>query len=390
MPAALIRVTIRRLRKGMVIKMLDELKKKSFKKSLPLAIILIAAGIALIIFQANNAIYALTGLAQFEDLAPEEIKNQLVQADLNAVFDNYLEEYSENTSTHRRTTTYLYYITWTGDDYATDYRFITVKVPADMKSAMNGIMDFTNEDDYSHSIHITGKIKKLSQEDYDYFEEYFVDLCGFTQAQFEAMTLPYYIDVNMSLEKGFKYIYVAVVVGGIVLVIWGILRIINAAGGKSLKKFIRDYENAGFTESAIENDVASAVSYTRHDDTKLGRLCFYYNLNSAGPRAIPNNKIMWAYQNTTTHRTNGIKTGTTYSVMFYVEGYKDAFNIGVPNEQTAQDILKRINDTLPWVVVGYSDELRKLYNRERDQFLNLRYNTVEHVAVEPGFAGFNS
>ncbi len=369
--------------------MLDELKKKSFKKSLPLAIILIAAGIALIIFQASNAFYALTGLVQFEDLAPEEIKNQLVQADISAVFDTYLEEYSENTSTHRRTTTFLYYITWTGDDYATDYRFITVKVPADLKSSMNSIMEFTSEDDYSHSVHLTGKIEKLSQEDYDYFQEYFVDICGFTQAQFEDMTLPYYIKVNMSLDSGFKYIYVVAVAAGAGLVLWGILRIVNAARGKCLKKFIKDYENAGYAESAIESDVATAVSYTKHDDIKLGRLCFYHGLSSSNPRAIPNNKIMWAYQNTTTHRTNGIKTGTTYSVMFFVEGYKNAFNIGVPNEQTAQDILKRINETLPWVVVGYSEDLRKLYNRERDQFLNLRYNTVEHVAVDPGFANYN-
>lgn len=370
--------------------MIDALKKKGFKKSLPLAIILIAAGIALIVFQASNAYYALTGLIQFEDLAPEEIRNQLVQADINAVFDNYLEEYSENTSTHRRTTTHLYYITWTGDDYATDYRFITIKVPVDLKSAMNGIMSFTSEYDYSHSVRITGKIKKLSQEDYDYFEEYFVDINGFSQEQFEALTLPYYINVDMSLDSGLRYIYVAAVAAGAGLVLWGILRIINAASGKYLRKFIKDYEDAGFTESAIENDIATAASYTKREDTRLGRLCFYYNMNSACPRAIPNNKIMWTYQNTTTHRTNGVQTGTTYSVMFFVEGYKNAFNIGVPNELIAQDILKKINETLPWVIVGYSDDLRKLYNKERDQFLNLRYNTVEHVAVDSGFAGFNS
>ena len=106
--------------------------------------------------------------------------------------------------------------------------------------------------------------------------------------------------------------------------------------------------------------------------------------------AIPNSKILWAYQNTTTHRTNGIKTGVTYSVMIYVDGRKDAFNIGVPDETTAQNMLTRINDTLPWVVVGYSDDLKKTFSKDRAQFLELRYNTVEHVAVEPGLEGFNS
>ena len=31
-----------------------------------------------------------------------------------------------------------------------------------------------------------------------------------------------------------------------------------------------------------------------------------------------------------------------------------------------------------------------MFNKDRAQFLQLRYNTVEHVAVEPGFEGINS
>jgi len=370
--------------------MLEDLKKKSFKKSLILSIILIIGGISLSVYNVMGAFYSLTGFVQFEELEPDEIRNQMVNIDVNAVFDCYLEEYSENTSTHRRTTTYLYYITWTGDDNATDYRYITIKVPASYDDRMDEIMENTNNSTASQPLSLTGRIKKLSKEDYDYFQEYFVDLCGFSQEEFEGMTSPYYIDVDMSLTSAFKYIYPVLVLAGIGLVVWGVLRIVKAKKGGFLKRFIYDYQSAGLTDNSIESDLATATSYTKHGDTKLGRLCFYYSLNSTTPRAIPNNKIMWAYQNTTTHRTNGIKTGTTYSVMVFVDGYKTAHNISVPNEATAQDILKRMASTLPWVVVGYSEDLRKLFNKDRAQFLNLRYNTVEHIAKEPGFENFNS
>ena len=95
---------------------------------------------------------------------------------------------------------------------------------------------------------------------------------------------------------------------------------------------------------------------------------------------------MWTYQNTTTHRTNGIKTGTTYSVVYFVEGYKNSLNIDVPNEAAAQEILRRLNTTCPWIVVGYSDELKSLFNKNRAEFLQLRYNsTPEHNPVEPAY-----
>ena len=99
--------------------------------------------------------------------------------------------------------------------------------------------------------------------------------------------------------------------------------------------------------------------------------------------------MLWAYQNTTTHRTNGIKTGVTYSVVIFIDGQKTGYTIGVPNEATAQEILKKMNEMFPWVVIGYSEDLRKLFHKDRVHFLELRYNKVAHVAVEPGFEGFN-
>lgn len=281
--------------------MLEELKKKSFKKSLPLSILLIIGGLALAIWNATSAFYALAGLAKFEDLKPDKISNQLVEADLNIVWDCYLEQGTKNTSTNRTTINYYWYIIATGDEYATDYRYMALKVPKKIGSQVDDIMDYYYEYGLpaSEPLEITGKIKKLSGKYYDYFHDYFVDDNEFTEDEFLEHTIPYYIDVNLSMDT-MKYGYVVLFLGGVALIIWGIVRIIGGAKGSSLKTFLADIQNAGLTDSVVESDMAAATAYTKHNDIRLGRLCTYFGLNSAGPRAIPNNKILWAYQSTTT------------------------------------------------------------------------------------------
>lgn len=372
--------------------MLEELKKKGFKKSLPLSIILIIVGLVLAIYNASSAFCALAGYATFEDLKPNQVGGKLVEADINIVYECYLEQGTKNTSTNRTTINYYWYIISTGDIYAADfdednYRYMAIKVPKSLGKQMDAIMNYW----YNYgmpaadSLKVTGKVKRFWPDKYyDYFHDLFVDDYEWSEQDFKDNVIPYYIDVNLSMDT-VRYGYVFLFVGGAALILWGIIRIIQGARGGFLKRFIGDYQTAGYTDSAIESDVASATCYTKHNDIRIGKLCTYYGMNGATPRAIPNNKIMWTYQNTTTHRTNGVKTGTTYSVMVYVEGFKNAFSIGVPDESTAQDILKKMNEIFPWVVVGYSDDLRKMFNKDRAQFLQLRYNTVEHVAVEPGF-----
>lgn len=368
--------------------MLENLKKKSIKKVLTGSILLLIIGVGLIIWQGSNALHVFIGYEQFEKLEPDEIKNQLVKINVDTVFDCYLEEYSENTKTHQQTTTHLYYITWTGDENATDYRYITIKVPKKYQSRMDEIMEDTYNDVYSSPLELTGQIHKLSEEDYGYFEEYFVDTCGFSQSEFEASTSLYYINIFKSTASQ-NGAYLVFFFGGVLLSVWGIIRIVKAFNGSYIKKFQQQYQAAGYSDSMIESDMNSAVSFLKKDVLKLGRLCLY-DLQGTAPVAVPVSKILWAYQSTTTHRTNGIKTGTTYSIQLFTDGAKNAMAIAVPSEAAAQEILQKMNAMYPWVVIGYSAELPKMFKKDRQQFLQLRYNTVEHVTVEPGFEEFQN
>lgn len=363
--------------------MFEDLKKKSLKSSLPISIILIIAGLALAGWHAVNLWYIIAGYADFEQLAPDQIRNQLVDVELTANFGCFLEISERNTEHNTQKTTDLYYVIWTGGDYATDYRYMALRVPPSYRKTLNAMADNTYNQILSDPALLSGKVKKLRGKYYTYFKEYFID-SGFTDKEFEESTIPYYIDCGDKKNMNIGYSVLFSI--GLVTLAAGLIRIIKGLSGGYVKKLYEDISNAGYSESVIEADYAAAEPFDKKEETKMGKLMTYYT-SGATVRAIPNNKIVWAYQNTVTHRTNGVKTGTTYNVVFFVEGYKNEITLSVPDEATAQKMLQRTDSMFPWVIVGYSDELKKMYKSDRDQFLKLRYNTCEHIPAEPDIYG---
>lgn len=361
------------------------------------AIILIVIGLGLVFFQGPEAFYAVVGYTDFESLKPDQIHSRMmVDVDLSLNWGYFIEEYEENTSTHYRRTTDLYYVImtgdWTGEYYVDDdfdFRYMAIKVPASYKNRMEEMADYTYEGYLSEPISFTGEIRRMSSEDYGYFKEFFTyGEDGWTTEEFEEWTLPYYIQTQVSKSSS-DGVAIVVCLIGLGLLIWGIVRICRAASGSSLKSFRKAIAAEGCTETTVESDYNSAQSFTKNGSIKIGRLFIYY-MSGSVPKAIPASKIQWAYQITTTHRRNGIKTGTTYSIMIYVEsGEKLSLTLDVPNEAVSQAILEKMAATFPWVVVGFSEEIKRLFNKDRAQFLALRYNTVEHVAVDPAMASYN-
>lgn len=448
--------------------MFEDLRKKAIKSTIFGTIILVVIGLIMTVIGALRSYYIFAGYVDFTKLAPEKIRSQAVELDLNSNFGSYMYDTETNTKTHQTTTTDYYYIIWTGDDYATDYRYMTIKVPYSYRSRLDTMADNTFEGYSSDPIHFEGVIKKLDDKGYDIFTEYWTqDYWGNWWAQYltsyyiyddwtdeetaslkeswesyptntswlslangkndwaadvaacttedefydladriydtiltdkgdvieawalqwmEENTLPYYIDC--SSEKMDGVFFILLVVGAIFL-IWGTIRLAKVLSGSSVKELRKNISAAGYTESQIESDFRNAFSFDKKETFKVGRLMSYY-ISGTNAKAIDNKKIMWAYMHTVEHRRNGIKVGTTYSIMVYDENSPSGRTYTVPNEAAAQGALQKMAAMLPWVVVGYSDELKKLYHKERSQFLQMRYHACEHVAVEPGLNNQNA
>lgn len=344
--------------------MFETLKKKSLKNSLALTVILAAAGIWFTVHFALGAWYVVTGYVSFVDLDPDEISDQWVALNLEENWGAFADYSETSSNTHITKTVSIYYVILAEDDYA-DFRYMAVKVPAAYEDRMDRM---ARQGAYDDPLFLSGRIRKMDDDIYRYFKDFFID-GGLTEEEFEQYTLPYYIEA-FSDETYENVMTIAAFLFGVLLIALAVIRLVKAMNGSYLKKLKADIASIGISELSAESDWNTAVEISK--GIKVGRLFTYY-VTGSKPRAIPNSKILWTYQNTTTHRTYGIKTGTTYSVLIWVDGWKNGVNLGMPNEATAQELLKRFSAQFPWVIVGYSDELRRMYTKDRARFMQLRY-----------------
>lgn len=362
--------------------MFERLKRTSFKYSLIWSTILLIGGAALCVFLWQNFYYSALGYADFATLAPDEIKSQLVDIELWENYGCFMESGTKNTTTQFVTITDYYYIIYTGgvDDIDSEYKYMAIKVPDSYESAMENMADNTYNGMLTSPITFSGMIRKMSQNEYSYFQSFWSEV-GFTPEEIDEETLPYFIDVaeHKILQQ---LLYIGLFVLGAAMILWAVFRTIKAAGGGYLKKLRQDIASISCDEYTMEADFNEAAPFGNNDMIKVGRLFTYYNMNSTVPRAIPNAKIIWAYQSTTTHRTNGIKTATTHSITIFIDGCKGVTEIPVPNPTVAHLVLHRLGSTFPWIVVGYSDELRTMFIKDHARFLDIKYNTMEHNVAD--------
>lgn len=70
--------------------------------------------------------------------------------------------------------------------------------------------------------------------------------------------------------------------------------------------------------------------------------------------------IALAYKGVTTHRTNGIKTGTTFQLNAYVNGVK-APHIIAMKEQEVDELLELLNSSSDRILIGFFEGLVKVW-----------------------------
>lgn len=357
--------------------MLEELKKKSLKKARNGLIVCCIIGIALIAICAGDILRLIKGPIPFENLTNKEIKDQYVEAEIWISAGCYAEEYSKNTKTNVTKTTSLYYVILTEDPNEFAYMGIEVKPGEEKKfdkilQKSSEILSGEEITDYSYAKKYTGTIAKMKGKQLQYYKEYLLEM-GMTEEIFNESALPYYIKVGI---VGRFPAPVSIIGGsiGLLLLLISLFRFIRIKSGKYQKKLIKYLEAEGPSAmTAAEADYTSAKDFA--NDTKIGRIYTYF-WNGSESRILKNIDIVWAYMKTTTHKRNGVKTGTTYEILVN-DINKKTYNIPVNNEASTISILEYMSEHVSNAVIGYDDELSKMFRKNFTDFLNLRYNQAE-------------
>lgn len=179
------------------------------------AVALLLAGMILLALDYPNIKMHLFGPVVFESLEPNEIKAGLiVEASIDTNFGSYAY-----TDSFREED--VYYVIWTGDAYAEDYRYMGIKVPASEQSAMEEMAEAASNGKYTAPVKYTGIIHRMTSKEYSLFEACFRE-AGWTEEEIEESTLPYIMNVSYMEEEDNSglYIFVGICLMPMLILVW--------------------------------------------------------------------------------------------------------------------------------------------------------------------------
>lgn len=346
--------------------MFGKLRTKSLFKALPLALAFILFGSFVFGSFFRDVKAQLKGPVEFSSLQPDEIEERIVvNATIDANFGSYAERYEEDVETKETKTTDLYYVIWTGDENAEDWRYMGIRVDASEMDAMEAMAEETYEYGYAlETIEYSGAIEKMSDEEYRYFKEYFEE-SGFTEEEIEAYTLPYCINVGF-LVGGYAVLsYICAGIGA-AFIFAGVLMIVLTVMN-SCKAIKKELTTLNIPKEVVEDEYVNAKAFKGAGNIRIGKKVLFYIEGKKAHVAVCN-QIVWAYVNPTAANCITLHTNTRKHI--YVR---------INSHTAAQEVLKYINETMPWVVVGYNDEINRMYYSDYTGFLKLRYEDASQT-----------
>lgn len=348
-------------------KLMKDLRKISIRRvTTPIVICMLFA--AFFFFMEIDHFQRIQNGAKYlEDLEVDELRHYVVHSDAYYVLDCFAEYGDEGATEADK----YYYIIYYKDD-----KYIAAGVDAEDAALMDEVCSDTwdyilGETSYlEKSCSLEGTIYKMSDEEKKYYIEWFEEM-GFSDEEIAECALPYVLNngVGTDLSSIYFFWWIAFVLALVSLVLF-----VMAASGGCQIRVKKDFAKLGeLAQARIPEDYANA--FVIGDRMRIGRI-FTYDCSHFLTRAYLNEEIVWVYPHVTTHRLNLIfEIGQTFRMILHdIHGNKFKIN---GKRALCTQAMGFYEAKFPHMVLGYSDELRRLYNRERPKFLALRYNEAK-------------
>lgn len=343
--------------------MLQELKKISLKKVLPICLIFLALGVVMLVLGGPGLLLLLGGPKDLDSVPVDQLEGQYVRTDMAIVMDWYAYTEEKSSSGTRRTTAKEYVIP------VGEREYMGVELPASKISQADALIDATwdylsdeDADFLGEPLTVSGTIVRMDSESLKFYHETvgYDDMDAATQ----QVMLPL---VLKSGQVGDNDLFTVCFFAGsgLLLVGFGLFFLLRALTGgyqKSLKTYCAEKMDAAMELERLETFYNSAelLYGVRMDDTLL------MIQDGATTRLLPVEQVVWAYQQTTQHRTNGIPTGKTHALMLNLENGKQ-LAIGMKEDQ-ARELLAAFDQRYPNMLLGYTKERAELYRKDRTAF----------------------
>jgi hypothetical protein len=184
----------------------------------------------------------------------------------------------------------------------------------------------------------------------------------------KTMFLPYMLDQQADYQFG-GYFGLFIGIPCAAFALWNLQKVGRRWGKPENHPIAKQISVAGEAETVAAQVEAELSAPTAHTVGKTTITpSWLFQPTTYGMNALRLEDLVWFYHKVTTHRTNGIPTGKTYSTVLYDRSGR-TFEMN-SSEQQVQEILTILYDKAPWAISGYSDDLQKMWKKERSSLIS--------------------
>ncbi len=360
--------------------MVETLRKKARKSNMTRFILSVIGVIGLLAVTKFAVFQVMTGPKKMDiTLDPATYEGKYVTIDAEYFLYDYIEHTTTTTRKYGGKTTstngYSYLVFQSVDDYENEsstWYFYSIYLDKGRQSELNLKIDeaFTYLSDETGNVAppepvtVTGFWNPMDAETERYFRQALAEL-EITETEFDKMYF-YELDTeNMGgSNKLMFWTFMAVAAG---LAIYAVMCAVGFFGNGYMKD-IQNYlqKDSSVSLAAIEADFNQARIFEK--SVWVGRKWTVY-MQGRNAFILPNKDLVWGYYFRRTGRNS-------VSEMRLYTAEKKLHHISL-TEKNTQDALKIYLEEQPHMVIGYSKELEKLYNKKFNEFLDLKYNPAK-------------
>ena len=359
--------------------MLETLRKKA-RKSNMWRIVLSVIGIGIMMAVTKFAVLdVITGPTKMDiTAAPETYEGKYVTIDAEYFLYDYIEHTTTTTSKSgsksTRTDGYSYLAFQSvPQEGSTDsvWYFYSIYFDKKHQDELSAKIDKTYEylNDEAGTVNppepvkVTGTWNKMDSQT----ERYFQKVIGEIGIQETDLDKFYFYELNTKKIGGVSTTLFWVLTGAsAILLLFAILSAVglfSSAYMKSLQQYLQKNPTVSMQEIEEDFNCAHLIS----SDVWIGKKWTIY-MQGNKAYILTNSDLIWGYYYSRTGR---------YSVSEMRLFTKDKTQHGISlSEKNTQEALKIYVDEQAQMVIGYSKDLEKMYNKDFNGFLELRYNPV--------------
>lgn len=295
----------------------------------------------------------------------KNMENQYVSLDMDILFGSFKEVYKNNDDTVNNRDSFYYVFPISIDEG--EYMVVKTRGSNDKdiwnlaKATYEYYMEGTS-DVMPSPVELKGGFEKLDEGIRQEAAEYLVNMGDIKLSDY-MLTADYMGGIDTGL-----YLLV-LIAAGIILVIL-LIQWISYAGGtrvKKLKKYV-DGLSMGQQEE-LQRDYEKALMNKRGGVLYGDKFMFFPKGKYF--RVAAYRDLVWMYGKNIKHRTNGIPTGTTRSIILYDKN-KELYEVGNgASEKVRDELFDRIKQKQPNIFWGYNDDVDNLFRQDFSRMVSM-------------------